>query len=83
MTAQKILDIREKYSHCSLGELYDTKTMPKELIYAHRDNDKAVMNAYNLPVIKTTQESCLSKLLSMYKELIEEEKRESTVFKFE
>lgn len=45
-TAQAILDARAKYSGSSLADLYDEVTMPTELRKAHKENDKAVMQAY-------------------------------------
>ncbi len=48
-TAQAILDARALYPDSSLADLYDPVTMPQELLKAHRDNDRAVLAAYNLP----------------------------------
>ncbi len=45
-TAQTILDAREKHSTDTLADLYDETFMPPELRKAHRENDKAVMQAY-------------------------------------
>ena len=47
-TAKQILEVRKKYKDSSLAELYDEITMPIELREAHRENDKAVMEAYGL-----------------------------------
>ncbi len=44
-TAQAILDARALYPDCSLADLYDELTMPKELRKAHQNNDRAVMQA--------------------------------------
>lgn len=46
-TAQAILDARAKYPTSSLADLYDEVTMPIELRKAHKENDKAVMQAYH------------------------------------
>ena len=46
---QNILDVRGKNAGCSLADLYDDVTMPKELRDAHRENDEAVSEAYGLP----------------------------------
>ena len=46
VTAQEILDAREKYPDCSLADLYDETTMPPELRKAHQANDAAVMKLY-------------------------------------
>ena len=54
-TAQAILDARAKYPDSSLADLYDERTMPMELRKAHKDNDKAVLEAYGFDV-KTMNE---------------------------
>ncbi len=69
-TAQVILDVREKYSNCSLAVLYNETTMPVELRKAHQENDKAVMQAYGFPT-KMTESECVMELMTMYKQLIE------------
>lgn len=74
-TAQKILDIREKYSSSSLASLYDELTMPFDLRKAHQENDRAVMIAYGMTKIidgkRTwlTESETVSKLFEMYEEL--------------
>lgn len=68
-TAQAILDARAKYPECSLADLYDEVTMPPELRRAHRDNDRAVMQAYGFIPGKTTESECVAKLFEMYQEL--------------
>lgn len=70
-TAQAILDARALYPECSLADLYNELTMPKELRKAHQNNDKAVMNAYGFPVKSDfTEAMCVAELMTMYKELI-------------
>ena len=71
-TAQAILDARAMYPNNSLADLYDPITMPKELLKAHQDNDRAVMEAYGLPVKDTTESDAVNHLLNMYKKLIKE-----------
>ncbi len=46
-TAQAILDARLKFPEASLADLYDPLAMPKELLDAHRANDKAVETCYS------------------------------------
>jgi hypothetical protein len=46
-SAQNILDERKKYLELSLATLYDSNTMPPELIKAHQKLDKAVESAYD------------------------------------
>lgn len=68
-TAQGILDARAKYPNASLAALYDQRTMPIELIEAHRENDRAVMSAYGFP--RTMSESdCVAALFERYKALV-------------
>ena len=69
-TAQAILDARALYPDSSLADLYDEATMPSELRQAHRNNDRAVMEAYGMSVKDTTEESCVAKLMEMYQKLV-------------
>ena len=71
-TAQLILDIRKKYSESSLADLYGELTMPKELVKAHLENDKAVMEAYGFDWKKITESEVVSKLMNIYQDLIKE-----------
>lgn len=75
-TAQGILDARELYPKCSLADLYDDLTMPKELRKAHQENDKAVMEAYgfckkdeNGKRTWFTESETVAKLMDMYQKL--------------
>ncbi len=68
-TAQAILDARSLYPDCSLADLYDELTMPKELRKAHQNNDRAVMQAYGFDVKTMTESECVAELMKMYKEL--------------
>ena len=69
-TAQNILNARALYPDCSLADLYNEVLMPPELRKAHRQNDKAVMQAYGFSVSDTTEASCVSKLMNMYQTLV-------------
>lgn len=69
-TAQAILDARALYPDCSLADLYDELTMPKELRKAHQENDKAVMKAYGFDVKTMTESSCVAELMKLYQNLI-------------
>jgi hypothetical protein len=44
--AQKILDIRSKYTNSTLADLYDPVTMPPDLIQAHQTLDRVVDLTY-------------------------------------
>ena len=67
-TAQAILDVRAKYPDSSLADLYDPNFMPYDLLQAHRDNDRAVMAAYNFS-IKMTESECVAALFQLYSKL--------------
>lgn len=71
-TAQAILDARALYPDSSLADLYDEVTMPSELRKAHQQNDKAVMDAYGMPVKGTTEAACVAELMRRYQELTRE-----------
>ena len=46
-SAQKVLDIRAKYPESSLADLYNSLTMPPDLVKAHNELDKAVDATYS------------------------------------
>lgn len=70
-TAQGILDARLKYSGSSLADLYDSSSMPDDLLMAHKANDRAVMEAYGFR--KDISESeCVAELFRMYQDLTKE-----------
>ena len=73
-TAQAILDARNKYPESSLADMYgDTMFLFPELLKAHRENDKAVMQAYGFP--KDFSESdIVAELFKMYKAMTEGKK---------
>ncbi|MDO4563298.1 MAG: N-6 DNA methylase, partial [Clostridia bacterium] len=68
-TAQTILDVRELFTDSSLADLYDPLTMPPELLKTHRDNDRAVMQAYGYSIKDTTEASCVADLMERYQRL--------------
>lgn len=68
-TAQAILKTRAKYSECSFAKLYGDKfTIFSDLVTAHQENDRAVMEAYGFPV-KMTESECVAELMKMYRRL--------------
>ena len=69
-SAQAILDARALYPDSSLADLYDPTLMPKELLQAHRQNDRAVMQAYAFPV-KMTESECVAELFKRYAKMVE------------
>lgn len=69
-TAQKILDARKLYTGSSLAELYgENMYLYEELVKAHINNDKAVMQAYGFSIRDMSEDKCVSELMKMYKEL--------------
>lgn len=65
-TAQAILDARLLYPDNSLADLYGELTMPPKLRKAHQQNDRAVMEAYGMPIKETTESSCVAELMRRY-----------------
>ena len=75
-TAQAILDVRAKHPESSLADLYDEVTMPPELRKAHKENDKAVMQAYgfNATILSSDSESqIVAELFRLYQTIIGQE----------
>lgn len=68
-TAQAILDARRLYPDSSLADLYDPALMPRELLQAHRQNDRAVMAAYGFST-RMTESECVAALFKRYAELV-------------
>ena len=69
-TAQAILDARALFPEASLADLYDETTMPPELRKAHKENDKAVMQAYGFNP-KMGESEVVAALFKMYGKLAE------------
>ena len=70
-TAQAILDARARYPESSLADLYDPLTMPPDLLKAHRENDRAVYEAYGKPWDITSEPACIAYLMQAYRNLTE------------
>ena len=68
-TAQAILSIRKKYSDWKPFDLYGD-FMPPDLRKAHKDNDKAVMEAYGMNPKEFTEDSSNAVLLNLYNKII-------------
>ncbi len=77
-TAQKILDVRAKYSECSLADLYDSEVMKKDLLEAHVKNNEAVRKAYKLSA-KASVTEALGKIVELYLSRRLHNEQESTV----
>ncbi len=69
-TAQAIIDARKLYKDKSLADMYgENMYLYPELLTAHQQNDRAVMQAYGFPVKNTFTEShCVAELFKLYKE---------------
>jgi hypothetical protein len=68
--AQQILDVRKKYHNNSLADLYDPLTMPRDLLKAHQELDKAVDKAYGKTF--SNDSARVAFLFERYKELTED-----------
>ena len=70
-TAQAILDARNLYQDCSLANLYETKDewMYPELITAHQENDKAVMETYGFSRKNMTEADIVAELFKLYEQM--------------
>ena len=71
-SAKAILDARGKYKNQSYAKMYDPVGMPPELRKAHTANDRAVMQAYGMPIKETDEASCVAWLMRLYQEKIAE-----------
>ena len=69
VTAQGILDARNKFPDCSLADLYDEAAMPPELRKAHQANDAAVMKLYGYKP-GTPEPVIVADLMKRYQKLV-------------
>jgi len=70
--AQLVIDARSNYPGSTLADLYDPRTMPSDLLIAHRKLDKIVCQAYGEIYKEWRSESdCVAYLMLKYKELTE------------
>lgn len=69
-TAQAIIEARKLYPDKSLADMYgENMYLYPELLTAHQENDRAVMQAYGFPVKSTfTESQCVSELFKLYQE---------------
>ena len=69
-----ILDARAAYPECSFADMYGEQMyMFPKLLQAHRENDRAVMQAYGFDVKTMTESTCVAELMKMYQELTSKE----------
>ena len=72
-TAQAILNAREKYPDATFADMYgEHMYLFPELLTAHQENDRAVMQAYGMSVKDTTESSCVAELMRLYQEKVAE-----------
>jgi hypothetical protein len=69
-TAQKILDTRKNYPNATLADLYDDTLMPKDLRDTHKENDAAVLAAYNFPK-DFTESEIVAELMKLYSQTLQ------------
>ena len=70
-TAQAILEARAQYPDYSLADMYGEKMyLFPELLKAHQNNDRAVMQAYGFSIKDMTESSCVAELMKMYQGLV-------------
>ena len=69
-TAQAIIDARRLYPNKSLADMYgESMYLYPELLKAHQQNDRAVMQAYGFNVKNMTESQCVAELFKLYQEL--------------
>ncbi len=54
--AIRVLDIRRKYSDCTIAELYDDTLMPSDLRKAHKDLDRLVIKSFGMSIESSDDE---------------------------
>ncbi len=69
-TAANILAIREKHPDLTIADMYNPRLgIVSDLLTAHQQNDKAVMQAYGFWGKLNTETECVAELMKMYQEL--------------
>ena len=66
--AQEVIDARAKFPESTLADLYDSRTMPTELVRAHQKLDKAVDKCYRSQPF-TSEMNRVEFLFAAYEEL--------------
>jgi hypothetical protein len=70
-SAYNILDIREKHSEMTLGDMYNPESMPADLKLAHEENDRLVDSLYRKKPFFSEEER-LECLFALYQQMVEE-----------
>ena len=68
-SAQKILDVRKKYSSLTFAKLYDEEQMPQPLRLAHKANDYAVALAYGFEEFFLDEARVVAELMKLYNKI--------------
>jgi hypothetical protein len=77
LCAEEVLKARDNHPNSSLADLYDPLTMPADLLKAHRNLDKAVMELYGYSS-DMSEPDIVADLMVRYKELVEVEKAKNS-----
>lgn len=72
-SANRLLDVREKYTEMSLGDMYNPESMPTDLKLVHEENDKLIDSLYRKKPFFSEEER-LDCLLALYRQMLEKEK---------
>lgn len=72
-SAYNILDIREKHTEMTLGDMYSPEGMPEDLKQVHVENDRLVDSLYRKKPFFSDEER-LECLFALYQQMIEEKK---------
>ena len=69
--AEAILATREKHRDLTISEMYSPKLgIISDLAKAHQANDRAVMQAYGMPIKETDEAACVAWLMRLYQEKV-------------
>ncbi len=72
LCAEEILHARDNHPNSSLADLYDSLTMPPDLLNAHKALDKAVMELYGYS-LDMSEPEIVADLMVKYQKLVEAE----------
>lgn len=76
-TAKMIMEARNEYPNIPYSELYGEKMyLFPNLLKAHQENDKAVMEAYGWNWRGMTESDCVAELMKLYQKLVNAEKKQ-------
>lgn len=71
------MEARNEYPNIPYSELYGEKMyLFPNLLKAHQENDKAVMEAYGWNWRGMTESDCVAELMKLYQKLVDAEKKQ-------